>query len=159
MAKPTTIDGYWKSKDGIKLMEGTYDIKGISKPKYSKEYVDSLALTFNEKVVITKETTSITLTANYTSYMLMFDADNIKSIEYSEYTSSIYSTYSLKKADNIFYIFISQEARETDKIVITRKNKSIITINPYGIPFEKGKYYYFNDVTNSFDIPPMVEGN
>lgn len=27
------------------------------------------------------------------------------------------------------------------------------------IPFEKGKYYYFNDIDNSFNIPPMEEGN
>ena len=31
--------------------------------------------------------------------------------------------------------------------------------NPDDIPFEKGKYYYFNDIDNSFNIPPMEEGN
>lgn len=160
MTKYTTIDGYWKSKDGIRLIEGTYDISGISKPGYTYNHVDSLALTFNEKVVITKETTAITLRANYLSYMLMFDANNIKSIEYSEYTNNgPYKTYNLKKADNIFYVFINQKPGASDKIIITRKNNSIITINPYGLSFEKGKYYYFNDVTNSFDIPPMVGGN
>ena len=27
------------------------------------------------------------------------------------------------------------------------------------LPIEIGKYYYFNDITNSFDIPKMESGN
>lgn len=160
ISKASTINGYWKNKDGIRFTEGAYDVTGVSSPKSTKMYVDSIALSFNEKVNITKETTSITLTAIYASYMLIFDAVDIKSIEYSEYTNNIYSTYNLKKVDNIFYVFINHEPKENDKIVITRNSNinSTVEINLYGTPFEKGKYYYFNDVTNSFDIPPMEGG-
>ncbi len=157
--KATTMEGYWDTKDGVRLLEGIYNVKGFSAPKHTNQYIDSLALSFNEKVTITKETTSIKLTANYTSYMLIFDAANTQSIEYCGYMNGIYQTYSLKKVDNIFYAFIHREAESNDKIVITRKNKSVITINPYGLSFEKGKYYYFNDTTNSFNIPSMEGGN
>lgn len=157
--KPTTINGYWGNKDGIRLIEGTYNIYGTSNPISSKASIDTLSMSFSEKVAITKETTSITLTAKHSSFMLIFDASNTTSIEYSAYINSIYTTYNLNKKDDIFYIFISKDIQESDKIIITRKNKKQITINLYGLPFEKGKYYYFNDVTNSFDIPPMTEGN
>lgn len=157
--KPTSMQGYWDTKDGVRLLEGTYNVKGSSAPKHTNEYIDSLAISFNEKITITKETTSITLTANYSSYMLIFDAANTQSVEYCGYMNGIYQTYSLKKIDNIFYAFIHREPEESDKIIITRRNKSVITIHPYGLSFEKGKYYYFNDITNSFNIPPMEGGN
>lgn len=159
MSKPTTINGYWGNKDGIRLIEGTYNIYGTSNPISSKASIDTLSMSFSEKVAITKETTSITLTAKHSSFMLIFDASNTTSIEYSAYINNIYTTYNLNKKDDIYYIFLSEEIGASDKIVITRKNKKQATINLYGLPFEKGKYYYFNDVTNSFDIPPMTEGN
>ena len=46
----------------------------------------------------------------------------------------------------------------SSKIYVFRNNtNSIIELDD--IPFEKGKYYYFNDIDNSFNIPPMEEGN
>ena len=158
MVKISTVNGYWKEKAGIRLVEGTYEVIGTSTPS-TKEPIDSIALSFNEKVAISSETTSITLTAKYSSYMLMFDAASIKSIDYSEYTDGVYRTYTLKKLDNIFYVFIHHEPKDSDKVVITRNNSIKVEINLYGLNLEKGKYYYFNDVTNSFDIPPMQGGN
>lgn len=159
--KPTTINGYWGNKDGIRLLEGTYNIYGTSVPANSNASIDTLSMSFSEKVAITKETTSITLTAKHSSFMLIFDASNTTSIEYTTYVkaNNIYKTYNLNKKDDIYYIFLSEEIGASDKIVITRKNKKQVTIYLYGLPFEKGKYYYFNDVTNSFDIPTMTEGN
>ena len=42
-------------------------------------------------------------------------------------------------------------------ISISRDGKSS-SIELDDMPFEKGKYYYFNDISNSFDIPPMEAG-
>lgn len=158
MAKPSIVKGYWKNKDGVRLMEGTYDVTGTSTPT-GKAINDSIALSFNEKVAITNETSSITLTAKYSSYMLMFDAANIKSINYSGYINGAHSSHNLNKLDDIFYVFIHHEPEDADKIEITRNDNSTVEINLLGLPLEKGKYYYFNDVTNSFDIPPMEGGN
>nr|DAZ23535.1 MAG TPA: lipoprotein [Caudoviricetes sp.] len=159
MPKPTTINGYWGNKDGIRLVEGTYNIYGTSIPTSSEASIDTLSMSFNEKVTITKETTSITLTAKHSSFMLIFDASNAISIEYSGYLHGGFGTYSLNKKDEIYYIFLSKDIEASDQIVVTRKNKKKVIINLDGLSFEKGKYYYFNDVTNSFDIPPMTEGN
>lgn len=159
MSQATQVNGYWGTTDGIRLIEGTYDITGGAVPKETGADIDTLAMSFNEKVTITKETTAITLTAVHASYMLIFDASNTTSIQYSGYVYSTNRTYNLKKIDNIFYAFVGRSPETKDKIVITRNDNSKITINLYGLTFEKGKYYYFNDVTNSFDIPPMTEGN
>ncbi len=99
------------------------------------------------------------MTAKHSSFMLIFDASNTISIEYSGYLHGGFGTYSLNKKDEIYYIFLSKDIEASDQIVVTRKNKKKVIINLYGLSFKKGKYYYFNDVTNSFDIPPMTEGN
>ena len=36
-------------------------------------------------------------------------------------------------------------------------DESSITLD--AMPFEKGKYYIFNELSNSFDVPAMEEGN
>lgn len=61
--------------------------------------------------------------------------------------------------DNIFYAFFNEDfLGHSSKIYVFRNNtNSIIELDD--IPFEKGKYYYFNDIDNSFNIPPMEEGN
>ena len=47
----------------------------------------------------------------------------------------------------------------TGNDIVIKRNDSSSSINLDNVPFEKGKYYYFNDILNSFDIPPMESGN
>ena len=70
-----------------------------------------------------------------------------------------YDYSNLKDIDNIFYAFFNEDfLGHSSKIYVFRNNtNSIIELDD--IPFEKGKYYYFNDIDNSFNIPPMEEGN
>ena len=68
-------------------------------------------------------------------------------------------SYPLASVDNIYYAFIYKLlsiGRNSISINRDGQSSSIILDN---IPFEKGKYYYFNDISNSFDIPPMEAGN
>lgn len=46
-----------------------------------------------------------------------------------------------------------------NRISVKRKDGKYSHIVLDKVPFEKGKYYYFNDIDNSFNIPPMEEGN
>ena len=48
---------------------------------------------------------------------------------------------------------------ENHSLNINRKDGNEIVIYFNGLRFSIGKYYYFNDLTNSFDIPPMESGN
>ena len=165
-----TMNGLWKNKDAIRLTEGTYDVKGSSVPIYSKlkgEPSDTTYLSFNEKITITKDMSSILLQAKYDSYLLMFDNQNIDKIYYQHYYDSSYANthieHNLYKTESIFSLFIRDfnygDTNKPHRIYLTRKDGQKISITLDKFQFEKGKYYYFNDMDNSFDLPPMQSGN
>lgn len=122
-------------------------------------------MSFKENINIDKNTTSINLSAQYNSYMLILDADNTESIQYNfgTYDGSSGECINLTKVDNIYYMFINKLLNENNpavnRITINRNSGSISTVYLSKTPFEKGKYYYLNNITNSFDVPPMEEGN
>lgn len=158
------MEGPW-SGAGIRLKEGNYKVQGYSNPKIhsndaSGEYVcDSLFLDFNEPVSITKTTEKVTLSAKYNCFLLLFNAENIKSITAS------FGNKKLAQAGNVYYLFVRQNYYVTSSYTtwlslnIVKKDGTKISYSLKGNDFEKGKYYYFNDMTNSFDIDPMVNGN
>ncbi len=157
-----TIKGNWNKKHFFKLITGEYEVIGKSHPTtaYSMSCLDSLYLSFKEDVTITTATEGITLTANYDSYMLLFDQRDKTQIEYcyGGGGTALTENTDLKTIDDIYYAFFCQLRGNINNIRITR-NKEISNIVLNDIPFEKGKYYYFNDINNSFNIPPMGEGN
>ena len=166
-----TINGHWNSQDGIRLTEGEYEVTGTSKPIVRYEYSDSVFLSFNEKVTLKRDDTKLTLNANYDSFLLMFDAGNSKDILLStDIMSNGSPEQHLIKNNNIYWIFMQDvlssykygggdSSKYYYRIVATRPDEKTSSIPLRNIPFEKGKYYYFNDMTNSFDIPPMDSGN
>lgn len=159
--------GVWENNDAIELLEGNYSVAGNSSPKFSNMkypdvYVcDSLYLSFNENITIAKNTTNITLKGIYNCYLLLFDATNISSI-----TSSFgREEKALHKKDDIYYLFVESDYYATASsaptylnIHIVRPNGATVDLNIGKLKLEKGKYYYFNDTTNSFDIEPMENG-
>ncbi len=159
--------GVWGNNDAIELFEGSYSVSGNSNPKfrnmnYPDVYVcDSLYLNFNENITINKNTTNITLKGIYNCYLLLFDATNISSI-----TSSFgREEKALPKKDDIYFLFVESDYYATASsattylnIHIVRPNGATVDLNIGKLKLEKGKYYYFNDTTNSFDIEPMENG-
>lgn len=165
-----SVKGRWDKKDAIRLTEGVYEVTGSSVPLYKTkngEPSDTAYLSFNETIDIKKDMSSLVLQAKYDSYFLMFDADNVKDIYYEHYynTSSTMESkliYRLYQAEFVRSMFIRDLNYFGDKphyIYLTRNDGQKITITLDKFPFEKGKYYYFNDMTNSFDIPKMESGN
>lgn len=150
--------GYWDKKDGIRLPEGEYQITGTSAP--TKNYIDTVSIMFDEKVTIKKDQSSLVLTAKYDSYLLMFDTNTISSIEYRTSGIGNNNYYSVSKTTDIYCMFLKSFLFTTNNYLrvkrITKYESNIYLDN---LPFEKGKYYYFNDMTNSFNIPPMLSGN
>lgn len=165
-----TMVGCWDEPHGIRLLEGEYYVTGTSYPKVvpSKDgeiTCDTVYLKFEETVNITKDTKKITLNAGYDSYLLMFDKKEVSIISYS-YTYTTGSSYTkttyLKERGDIYPCFIPKERADAKVFIRRRDYKEThydINVSLTNMPFEKGKYYYFNNVTNSFDIPPMQPGN
>lgn len=161
------INGRWDRKDAIRLMEGEYEVNGYSRP--ISDYTipsDTVSLVFNQTLNLTKETSQITLKAGYESFLLLFDKENSFKIEYSTRLSWSGSPEGeICSDDNIHWLFLSDVNYSTNNhktsfyILVYRLDGHVSKIYLDNIPFEKGKYYYFNDMTNSFDIPKMELGN
>ena len=161
-----TIDGNWSETNNIRLPEGNYTVTGKSQPieketYYGYEYPsDTVYLTFEEDVKIIKDMSNLTLTANYDAFLLLFDTENTEKIRMN-------SERLLTSNNNVYWLFMRDKMYRTSSgsstgyydLDITRKNGDKLNIQIKNIPFEKGKYYYFNDMTNSFDIPKMESGN
>lgn len=162
-----TINGLWENKDMVRLVEGTYTVTGSSTPKpksttYQSAPSDTAFLSFNEEIVVTKDMTSLILTAIYDSYLILFDNTNYSSINFYHIGNGTIDK-PLFKTNEVFSLFIRDFSYKHNsyipQIKATRIDNQSITIDLNEFPFEKGKYYYFNDMTNSFDIPPMESGN
>lgn len=160
------INGRWDKKDGIRLPEGNYNITGFSTPieKDFKEWSDSVYLAFDEDVTIKKDMTQLTLTAIYDSYLLLLDTENSQSVVCKcRNLTSTSKNGILNHDDMIFWLSMQKTYRDYKAndyyLTITRNDGQKSTINLLDIPFEKGRYYYFNDMTNSFNIPKMESGN
>lgn len=161
-----TIDGNWSETNNIRLPEGNYTVTGKSQPieketYYGYEYPsDTVYLTFEEDVKIIKDMSNLTLTANYDAFLLLFDTENTEKIRMN-------SERLLTSNNNVYWLFMRDKMYRTSSgsstgyydLDISRKNGDKLNIQIKNIPFEKGKYYYFNDMTNSFDIPKMESGN
>lgn len=155
------IKGCWKNKDAIRLMEGEYEVTGTSAPKSSYGYVsDTVFLSFQETVHITKDMTNLNLIAKYDSYLLMIDKTNYNEANCTYTTPGKNQNHELYQTDTNFIIFInSLYYSSSNYLKLTKFDGFETKIYLDDIPFEKGKYYYFNDMTNSFDIPKMEPGN
>lgn len=155
-----TIRGNWNKKHSFKLLTGEYEVIGTSYPYgvHSTACIDSLYLKFNEKITIMNDTKSVNLTAIYDSFMTIFDKNDKSKIELVKMPGSSNPQIAFKDIDNIFYAFFNEDfLGYSSKIYVTR-NKITSIIELDDIPFEKGKFYYFSDIDNSLNIPPMEEG-
>ncbi len=159
-----TVSGVWNGTS-VLLKEGQYNVTGKSyHANYTSQnngirYVcDSLYLSFEEPISISKETKTLVLKAKYDCYLLLFKEENIKSIQ---------STFGVdpQKAGAVYYLFVNADTykwmNDTVKlsIIIYKKDGTRINQTIGNMGFEVGKYYFFDDMTNSFDIDPMPNGN
>lgn len=154
-----SVSGTWDSNDAIKLLEGDYIVTGTSAP--TDRYVsETVYLNFNENITISKETDKVVLNAKYNCFLLMFNAETIKSAAWKFVSNS--GETEMSKAGDVYYMFVAetQNSEKRDLLVnITRQNGTTIELNITSMNLKKGKYYYFNDMTNSFDVEPMENGN
>ena len=112
---PTTYsliftNGVWGNKDAIRLMEGEYTVAGTSAPQpiedemLSHHISDTVFISFDETVHISKDMTSITLTAKYDSYLLMFDKDNCNEAYYHVYLNGRNNRKNLYETNNNYIL-------------------------------------------------------
>lgn len=156
-----TITDQWAKGHALKLLSGTYKVKGAS-ASVEKDYnggIDTLYLSFDEEIAIDAATSKITLNAKYDSFMVFFDAAGISNAQYYFADGGNYGTkHTLAKVDAVYYFFIPRITNSTDQLLIERPTGNA-TINLKPMAFEKGKYYYFGDLPSDFNLPEMDGGN
>ena len=112
-AKTTINNGVWKNKDAIRLIEGEYTVTGTSAPQpiesemLSQYISDTVFISFDETVHISKDMTNINLIAKYDSYLLMFDKDNCNEAYYHVYLNGRNNRKNLYETNNNYILFIN----------------------------------------------------
>lgn len=167
-----TAKGLWEASDALRLIPGEYHIDGHSKASNANDcYSDSLDLAFSEDYRISASSTQILLKAEYNCFLLMFDAGNIEAVQTKWVNANSMvdtpANISAPKVGEFYYLFVTNTRKEnsvyhqytaTLSLEIKRKDGSTLTLDLSSFPFEKGRYYYFNDIANSFDIQKMSAG-
>lgn len=154
------FNGKWSDKNMLSLRTGKYKVEGTSTAAGS--YIqDRCSLSFNEEIDVTSSTATITLNAAYDCSLLIFTDSNISSIYY-------YETYtndgSSGRARNFFtfssyrYAFVNVDLQGNARINGQYTNGATFVIYTKGLKFDKGKYYIYNSISNSFTVPKMEQG-
>ena len=160
--------GIWNSEEGLQLPEGTYIVSGTSYPKekYSESPSDTVYISFGEEVEITKSTTQLTLTANYASYLLLFDASNIDDITlYDNSTGD--RNKKLTKDEDCYWLFMKDNQHfynhswyyYTFHVYLNNSNKVNLYTGTQSYKYGKYYFYQYNDISNGYNIPEMQPGN
>lgn len=154
------VNGLWSRNGLIRLTEGTYTVTGDSYDGASNVYTKEKAvLSFNDEIVINRSTKSVILKASYNCPLLFFSSKNTQSIVYDHAPTS-YTSESLPIVDEYYYCFIKSLSKTDGAcFIISRKDNTKVRVYTKNLILENGKYYFFDDITGGFDLPPMVPGN
>jgi hypothetical protein len=177
------VSGKWGIPLLVALPPDRYEVGGFSWPTKYSACGDTCYLKFNETVDITQTSTNITLKAIYDCSLILLDTTDVKStkliadtIKLPQYRNTVKTT--MMKSEDFYHTFLSNNATNgvgQDKIEglslkVTSRQKELIT-HPEEIPFyrnkwvdiplslyiwEAGKYYYFSNTSNGYNLSPMT---
>lgn len=148
-----SLNGNW-DMTSFRLPIGKYRIEGRSSGNLSMPRLE-----FNEEINITTSGT-ITLTAQYGCFLLIFPSNNEESYKYSirEY-GDVYKYNDLPKVDNICYMFIENITTFNSITCTIGQQYFTISLSELSSYFKNGFYYYFDTISGSFNVPPMPNGS
>lgn len=150
--------GNWGSHNIVTLQTGIYDVEGVTTAE-GDGIQDKCSFTFTEKVEVTATSSVITLHANYDCFMLIFNDQQIVSLENfdGENKTSFFTFGNYKYAFVNNKLFVDEQ-KDNAYILGKYSDDAEFMVFTGKLNFEKGKYYVYNSVSNGFDVPPMEEG-
>lgn len=173
-----SLQGNWKSNDMFTLKTGKYKVTGKS-TGYGDYIQSKCSLKFDTEIEIKSSDNIITIPAQYDCFLLIFNKDNVRSVEcYYDSSKENDNAYSSSESagqfnvlDKYLYAFSNKLYRDNAKnpvllikLNMTYKDGNYDTNNrswfyTKTINFEIGKYYLYNPIDNNFSIPEMTQGN
>jgi hypothetical protein len=177
------MGGKWGSKIFIPLPTGKYSVTGQSVPLKYNVCGDTCYLIFHDTINITQSSTDITLKAYYNCSLILLDTTDVKSTEL--FTNDVLPADAIKptmlKTADFYHIFyadgpangngcnkVNLNLKITSRQILTTqdeyfpftiyvRNKSL-TMYLYLYKWDAGKYYYFEETANGYDLAPMTNG-
>lgn len=154
-----TETGKWSEHEMVTLPTGTYHVTGYSKAD-GENIQDKCSILFEEDVVIDANTTVVQLHAKYDCSLLVFKGADIASLKNYNGSESknffSFNSYKYAFVNNILYKSDSKSDAYIEGQYTDGKSFRVTTGD---LIFEKGKYYIYDQITNSFVLPPMEGGN
>ena len=153
------ISGEWKKNKPVMLSTGKYHVTGSSKGNVTyNDYYHRAPLVFDEDIEINENTSSITLHAIYDCFLLLFDAEGKTYFKWSaDGTTADGISGDVNKAGDWYYIFA--QGFKASGGVQWNYGSQVNSISMANFNFQKGYYYYYNDLSGSFEIPKMQAGS
>ncbi len=153
------ISGNWSDNKPVMIATGKYHVVGSSNGGVTyREQFTKAPLLFEEDIEIDENTASITLHAKYDCFLLIFDAEGKTYFKWSaDGTSDSAVSGDAGKVGNWYYIF-AKEFKGSGSVQWNYGSKeNRIWMSNFN--FQKGYYYYYNDLSGSFEIPKMQPGS
>lgn len=153
-----SFKGKWNSHDLVTLRTGTYNVVGTSTAE-GENIQERCSFTFDEQIEISITSKVVCLHANYDCSLLIFNTSDIQSLQNYNgkglATLFTFNTYKYAFVNGLLY----DETKRNDAYLLGKyTDNAEFKIYTGNLNFEKGKYYVYNSVSNSFDVPPMEEG-
>lgn len=152
-----TLYGDWEKKDVVKLPLGTYHVVGYSRGgTYSADNYRKASLIFDEKITINSYTTEVVLNAQYNCFLLLFNGSGKSGFTWTaDGTAQPDVSGDVPKAGDLYYLFVRTYNSNISISWIYGSNTN--SMNLY-YDFKNGYYYYFDDISGTFNIPKMQNG-
>ena len=153
-----TFNGTWGNNTFVTIRTGKYEVAGYSTAE-GKAVQDRCSVIFNEQIDITAQSSTVALNGVYDCALIIFTDNNIESlVNFDGETRTSFFSFNTYK-----YAFVNNQLFTTSKkdeayISGTYTNSAEFQIKTGALNFEKGKYYVYNTMDPSFNIPPMEEG-
>lgn len=154
------FSGKWVDKDMVTIRTGKYKIEGTSTA--SGNYIQELAsIKFDEEIEISTTSSIVTLKAIYDCFLLAFAKSDITSLVCVPYQSNyVPDNHAFYEFEDYYYAFVNDKlySTQSEGHILGRRTQDTFKIMTGYAAFEKGKYYIYNDVSGSFELPKMEAG-
>lgn len=155
------FSGKWANNDMVTIRTGKYQVEGKSTAKGNNTQ-ELASIRFNEEIEISTSSSSVVLQAIYDCYLLAFAKSDITELKnYAAGMGSMLEPVDFFVYQGYYYVFVNETiyAGVNDGLIYGRRtNGSTFKIYTYNAKFDKGKYYIYNDVSGSFELPKMEAG-